>query len=129
MENKRCMERRFISFDKVEYIMIYMCIVVSIDNMNVQQENKRLKFPPRANPTQKPLENHQPSYQKGRNALENYVYTDFGHDKIIFLKSFLDENSHNTPYLQHCTDKKIMGIFFYLRNSPVEPLFGASWRL
>ena len=28
MEDKRCMERRFISFDKVEYIMIYMCILV-----------------------------------------------------------------------------------------------------
>jgi hypothetical protein len=38
--------------------------------------------------------------------VENYVYTDFGHDKIIFLKSFLDEYSYNTPYLQHCTDKK-----------------------
>ena len=28
MEDKRCMERRFISFDKVEYIMIYMCMLV-----------------------------------------------------------------------------------------------------
>jgi len=80
MENKRCMERRFISFDKVEYIMIYMCIVVSIDNMNVQQENKRLKCPPRAKPTQKPLENQQPSNQRGKKTSENYVYTDFGHD-------------------------------------------------
>ena len=34
-----------------------MYIVVSIDNMNVQQENKRLKCPPRAKPTQKTLEN------------------------------------------------------------------------
>jgi hypothetical protein len=92
------MERRFISFDKVEYIMIYMCIVVSIENMNVQQENKRLKFPPRANRTQKSLENHQPSCQKGRNTLENYVYT--------------DENSHNTPYLQHCIDQKKLETFF-----------------
>ena len=85
MENKRCMERRCISFDKVEYIMIYMCIVVSIDNMNEQQENKRLKCPQGAKPTQKPLENQQQSYQKGKKTSENYVYTDFGHDKIIFL--------------------------------------------
>ncbi len=31
--------------------MIYMYIVVSIDNMNWQQEKKRLKCPPRAKPT------------------------------------------------------------------------------
>ncbi len=48
-----------------------MYIVVSIDNMNVQQENKRLKCPPRAKPTQKPLENHQPSYQKGKKTSDN----------------------------------------------------------
>ncbi len=57
MEDERCMERKFISFDKVEYIMFQICIVVSIDNMNVQQENKRIKCPPRAKPTQNPLEN------------------------------------------------------------------------
>jgi hypothetical protein len=51
--------------------MIYMYIVVSIDDMNVQQENKRLKCPPRANPTQKPLENQKPSYQKGKKTSEN----------------------------------------------------------
>ena len=71
MEDERCMERRFISFDKVEYIMIYMCIVVSIDNMNVQQENKRIKCPLRAKPTQNPLENQEPSYQKGKKTSEN----------------------------------------------------------
>ena len=62
-----------------------MCIVVSIDNMNVQQENKRLKCPSRANPTQKPLENQEPSYKRGKKTSENYVYTDFGHDKIIIF--------------------------------------------
>jgi hypothetical protein len=51
--------------------MIYMYIVVSIDNMNVQQENKRLKCPPRAKPTQKPLENQEPSYQIGKKTSEN----------------------------------------------------------
>ncbi len=45
-----------------------MYIVVSIDNMNVQ---KRLKCPPRAKPTQKPLENQQPSYQKGKKTSKN----------------------------------------------------------
>ena len=79
-----------------------MCIVVSIDNMNAQQENKRLKCPPRAKPTQKPLENKQPSYQRGKKTLENYVYADLGHDK----KKLIIEYSYNTPYLQHCTDKK-----------------------
>ena len=71
MEDERCMERRFISFDKVEYIMFEKCIVVSIDNMNVQQENKRIKCPLRAKPTQNPLENQEPSYQKGKNTSEN----------------------------------------------------------
>jgi hypothetical protein len=42
--------------------------------------------------------------------------TSFGHDKIIFLKSFFDENSYNTPYLQHCTDKKNSLNFFLLRK-------------
>ena len=83
-----------------------MCIVVSIDAMNVQQENKRLKCPPRAKPTQKPLENQEPSYRRGKKTSEYYVYTDFGHEKNIFFKSFLDEYSYNTPDLQHCTDKK-----------------------
>jgi hypothetical protein len=77
------MERRFISFDKVEYIMIFMCIVVSIDNMNVQQENKRIKCPPRAKPTQKPLETQKPSYQRCKKTSENYVYTDFRHDNFF----------------------------------------------
>ena len=86
--------------------MIYMCILVSIDNMNVRQENKRLKCPPRAKLTQKPLEIQEPSYQIGKKQTENHVFTNFGHDKIIFIKSFLDEYSYNTPYLQHCTDKK-----------------------
>jgi len=66
MENKRCTERRFISFDKVEYIMIYMCIVVSIDNMNVQQK-KRLKCHPRVKPTQKPLEKDNRATKKVKN--------------------------------------------------------------
>ncbi len=58
---------------------------------------------------------------------ENYVYTDFRHDKIIFLKSFIDEYSYNTPYLQHCTDKKnSLKTFFFLRNSPVQPLLGGT---
>ena len=48
-----------------------MYIVVSIDNMNVQQENKRLKYPPRAKPTQEPLENQQPSYHKGKKRSDN----------------------------------------------------------
>jgi hypothetical protein len=48
-----------------------MYIVVSIDNMNEQQENKRLKCHPRAKPTQKSLENQQPSYQKGKKTSEN----------------------------------------------------------
>ncbi len=48
-----------------------MYIVVSIDKMNAQQENKRLKCPLRAKPTQKPLENHQPSYQKGKKTSDN----------------------------------------------------------
>ena len=61
VENKQCMERRFISFDKVEYIMIYMCIVVSIDNVYVKQENEWLICPLRVKPTQKPPENQQPS--------------------------------------------------------------------
>jgi hypothetical protein len=51
--------------------MIYMYIVVSIDNVNVQQENKRVKCPLRAKPTQKSLENQQPSYQKGKKTSEN----------------------------------------------------------
>jgi hypothetical protein len=51
--------------------MIYMYIVVSIDNMNVQQEKKRIKCPPRATPTQKPLEYQEPSYQKGKKTSEN----------------------------------------------------------
>ena len=38
-------------------IYMYIVVVVSIDNMNDQQENKRLKCPLRAKPTQKPLEN------------------------------------------------------------------------
>ncbi len=38
MEDKGCMERRFTSFDKVEYVMIYMCIVVSIDYKNITEE-------------------------------------------------------------------------------------------
>jgi hypothetical protein len=33
--------------------------------MNVQQENKRIKCPLRAKPTQNPLENQEPSYQTG----------------------------------------------------------------
>jgi hypothetical protein len=53
------------------YFMIYMYIVISIDNMNVQQENKRLKCPLRAKPTQKPLENQEPSYQKGKKTSKN----------------------------------------------------------
>jgi len=53
--------------------MIYMYIVVSIDNMNVKQENKILKCPLRAKPTQKPLENQEPSYQKGKKTSENRV--------------------------------------------------------
>jgi hypothetical protein len=51
--------------------MIYMYIVVSIDNIDAQQENKRLKCPPRAKPTQKPLENQHTSYQKGKKTSEN----------------------------------------------------------
>jgi hypothetical protein len=51
--------------------MFYMYIVVSIDNTNEQKENKRLKCPPRAKPTQKPLENQEPSYQKGKKTSEN----------------------------------------------------------
>jgi hypothetical protein len=70
VEDKLCMERRFTSFVKVEY-MFYMYIVVSIDNTNEQQENKRLKCPLRAKPTQKPLENQEPSYQKGKKTSEN----------------------------------------------------------
>jgi hypothetical protein len=45
--------------------------VVSIDHMNRQQEEKRLKCPPRAKPTQKPLENQEPSYQNGKKTSEN----------------------------------------------------------
>ncbi len=71
LEDEQCMERRFISFDKVEYTMFWICILVSIDNMNVQQENKRIKCPLRANPTQNPLENQEPSYQKGKKTSEN----------------------------------------------------------
>jgi hypothetical protein len=37
-EDKRCMERRFTSLDKVEYVIIYMCIVVSIHYKNITQE-------------------------------------------------------------------------------------------
>ena len=32
------------------------------------------------------------------------------------MKSFLDENSYNTPYLQHCIDKKNSLKFFLLRK-------------
>jgi len=71
MEDEWCIERRFLSFDKVEYSMFYICIVVSIDNMNVNQENKRIKCPLRAKPIQNPLENQAPSYQKGKNTSEN----------------------------------------------------------
>jgi hypothetical protein len=89
LAKKTCMEKKMvhgekiISFDKVEYIMIFMCIVVSIDNMNVQQENKRIKCPPRAKPTQKPLETQKPSYQRCKKTSENYVYTDFRHDNFF----------------------------------------------
>ena len=38
MEDEGCMERRFTSYDKVEYITIYMCIIVVIDCKNVTQE-------------------------------------------------------------------------------------------
>ncbi len=38
MEDKRCMERRFTIFDKVEYVIIYMCIVLSIDYKNITHE-------------------------------------------------------------------------------------------
>ncbi len=48
-----------------------MYTVVSIDKMDVLKENKRLKCPPRAKPTQKPLEKQQPSYQKGKKMSEN----------------------------------------------------------
>jgi len=74
--------------------------------MNVQQENKRIKCPLRAKPTQNPLENQKPSYQKGKKTSENWVFRHFGHDKIIFFKFFFDEYSYNTLYPQHCTDKK-----------------------
>jgi hypothetical protein len=43
---------------------------------------------------------------KRKKTSENDVYTDFGHDKMIIFKSFLDEYSYKTPYLQHCIDKK-----------------------
>ena len=33
-----------------------------------------------------------------------------------FFKSFLDEYSYNTPYLQHCTDKKTVWKSFLLRK-------------
>ena len=96
-----------------------MCILVSIDNMDVQQENKRLKCPPRAKPTEKPLDNHQPTYQKGKKTSENYVYTDFGHDKIIFFNQSLMSIhiTHNT-YNIAMTKKQFENIFI-LRNSPV----------
>ena len=92
--------------------------------MNVQQENKRVKCPPRAKPTQNPLENQEPSYQKGKNMSENWVYRHFGHDKIIFFKFFFDEYSYNTPYLQHCTDKKnSLKIFFSYEILQCSPYF------
>jgi hypothetical protein len=39
VEDKRCMEKRFTSFNKVEYVIIYMCIVVSIAYKNITNEN------------------------------------------------------------------------------------------
>ena len=102
--------------------MIYMYIVVSIDNVNVQQENKRIKWPLRAKPTQNPLENQKPSYQKGKKTSENWVFRHFGHDKIIFFKFFFDEYSYNTLYPQHCTDKKtVWKHFLVMKFSSAAP--------
>jgi hypothetical protein len=39
VEDKRCTERRFTSFNKVEDVIIYMCIVVSISYKNITNEN------------------------------------------------------------------------------------------
>ena len=39
VEDKRCMERRFTLFNKVEYVIIYMCIVVSIAYKNITNKN------------------------------------------------------------------------------------------
>ena len=54
MEDERCMERRFISFDKVEYIMFLICLVVSIDNMNVQPRKQENKMPSDSKTNTKP---------------------------------------------------------------------------
>ena len=62
-------------------------------------------MPSESKPTQNPLENHEPSYKKGKKTSENRVYRHFGYDNFFF-KLFFDEYSYNTPYPQHCTDKK-----------------------
>ena len=82
-------------------------------------------MPSKSKTNTKPLENQQPSYQRGKKMSENYMYTDFGHDKIIIFKSFLDEYSYNTPYLQHCTDKKnSLKTFFLKKFSSAAPNTG-----
>jgi len=75
--------------------------------MNAQQENKRLKCPPRAKPTQKPLENKQPSYQRGKKTLENYVYSDFGHDNFFFNHSLMSIHIIHHTYNIALTKKTV----------------------
>ena len=95
--------------------------------MNQQQEKKRLKCPPRAKPTQKPLENQKPSYQKGKKTSENWVYRHFRHDKIIIFNSSL-MSIHITHHTYNIAlTKKPFENIFYLRNSPVQPLSGKKW--
>ena len=109
MENKRCMERRFISFDKVEYIMIYMCIVVSIDNINVQQENKRQKCPPRANQDK----NHEETKNQATKEVKRHQKTMFIQisDMIIFFSLM---SIHITHHTYNIALKKKQFEFFFL---------------